>query len=780
MAGNEKETPEARLQISGIYPHLAVFSHEGEVGIGAVVPWAGKLWMITYPPHHRTGGPDKLYEIDPDLNVTIRPESVGGTHACRMIHRESNQLIIGPYFIDARGGVRAADPHVLVGRMTAVMRHLKDPANKVYFFDMEGPIYEVDVHTLTVKLLFEKPVPGWHGKGGYTAQGRVVIANNGERQAIDGPFHFLAEPETTTPEDAGILAEWDGERWRVIERKQYCEVTGPGGICGAPDDQSPLWASGWDKRSVILKLLDGGQWSTFRIPKASHCYDPIHGWYTEWPRIREVGGGKWMMTMHGMFWDFPPGFRAGATGGLAPIASHLRYIPDFCDWNGRLILAGDDTSIMQNPMAGQSQSNLWFGTRDDLRAFGPRSGWGGPWLQDAVRAGEASDPFLIHGFDRRVVHLSHDADAPVRFTLECDPDGQDRWQVHHTVTVPARGSAYYIFPTGFEAAWARVKTDRDCTATAYFHCTSPRDTSRDDPALFAGLASVDSPEPFSAALIRPAKHNRNLQVLAWEVDASGQATSAGYYEVDGDLRIGRADEDRSEEVEQIASVKQEFTVDAASVIMTLGGARYRLPKAAAAYDQPFATGWPRCVRECVSERYLVNAHGTFYEMPRDEGLPLIKPVCTHNRRILDFCTWRGLMVLSGVRAGAKPDGHIFRSPDGRVALWFGHIDDLWQLGKPAGKGGPWLQTSASPEEPSDPYLMTGYDRKQLDLSHDAATEVTFQIEVDTDHHGWHAYQEIRVPAGQVVTHHFPEGYNAHWIRFRVDRPCRATALLTYS
>ena len=337
MAKDEKGAPEARLQISGIYPHLAVFSNDGEVGIGAVVPWAGKLWMITYPPHHRTGGPDKLYEINPDLNVTIRPESVGGTHACRMIHRESNQLIIGPYFIDARGGVRAADPHVLVGRMTAVMRHLKDPANKVYFFDMEGPIYEVEIHTLAVERLFEKPVPGWHGKGGYTAQGRVVIANNGEWQALDGPFHFLAEPEKTTPEDAGVLAEWDGERWRIIERKPFCEVTGPGGIEGAPDDQSPLWASGWDKRSVILKLLDGGRWSTFRLPKASHCYDPIHGWYTEWPRIREVGGGKWMMTMHGMLWDFPPGFRASATGGLAPIASHLRYIPDFCDWNGLLI-----------------------------------------------------------------------------------------------------------------------------------------------------------------------------------------------------------------------------------------------------------------------------------------------------------------------------------------------------------------------------------------------------------------------------------------------------------
>jgi len=107
-------------QISGIYPHLAVFSHSGEVGIGAVVPWMDRLWMITYPPHATRGSSDKLYEIDRQLNVRIRPESVGGTHACRMIHRESNQLIIGPYVIDAAGKVRSVDLQKLVGRMTAV------------------------------------------------------------------------------------------------------------------------------------------------------------------------------------------------------------------------------------------------------------------------------------------------------------------------------------------------------------------------------------------------------------------------------------------------------------------------------------------------------------------------------------------------------------------------------------------------------------------------------------------------------------------------------------
>ena len=100
------------LQISGIYPHLAVFNDSGgeqdrECGIGAVVVWAGRLWLMTYPPHRRTGSPDKLYEIDDRLQMAVRPESVGGTHAGRMIHRETQQLVMGPYFIDASGQVRA-------------------------------------------------------------------------------------------------------------------------------------------------------------------------------------------------------------------------------------------------------------------------------------------------------------------------------------------------------------------------------------------------------------------------------------------------------------------------------------------------------------------------------------------------------------------------------------------------------------------------------------------------------------------------------------------------
>ena len=69
--------------VSGVYPHLAMTNNEDECGTGAVVPWAGSLWVVTYGPHCPVGSSDKLYQIRPDLTRVIRPESVGGSTLMR-------------------------------------------------------------------------------------------------------------------------------------------------------------------------------------------------------------------------------------------------------------------------------------------------------------------------------------------------------------------------------------------------------------------------------------------------------------------------------------------------------------------------------------------------------------------------------------------------------------------------------------------------------------------------------------------------------------------------
>ena len=128
--------------ISGVYPHLTTYSHAringkygfgDECGIGAIVPWAGKLYMVNYAAHRPYGSEHKLYIVDKDKNMEIYPGSVGGTPAARMIHAESNQLLIGHYLIDAEGNIRTIPIKSMPGRNTAIARHLEAPVNKVYY-----------------------------------------------------------------------------------------------------------------------------------------------------------------------------------------------------------------------------------------------------------------------------------------------------------------------------------------------------------------------------------------------------------------------------------------------------------------------------------------------------------------------------------------------------------------------------------------------------------------------------------------------------------------------
>ena len=218
----------SRINVSGVFPHLAMVADHSprtEAGTGAMVPWAGRLWIVTYVAHMKgTGSGTGLYEIDENLNLRKRPESVVGTYANRMIHTESQQLIIGPHLIDTDGNVRTIDG-VKEHRLTVTMRHLTEPERKVYFLAMEGELFEVDVHTMETKFLFnlldELNVPKEakpHFKGGFTAHGRVVVANNtyDERDYNESWRRDVSAPgmENNGPWSMQILIQKSGVRNR--------------------------------------------------------------------------------------------------------------------------------------------------------------------------------------------------------------------------------------------------------------------------------------------------------------------------------------------------------------------------------------------------------------------------------------------------------------------------------------------------------------------------------------------------------------------------------------
>jgi len=418
-----------------------------ECGVGALLPWADVLWAVTYNSHKKaTGTGLGLYAIDGSLK-SERVHVHDGTHANRLIHRQSNQAFIGPYAIDMNGKFRVME-QFLDHRLTATMTHLTDPANRVYMLTMEGLLFEVDVNTLKstqqfdlVKQLGIKAVP--HFKGGFTGQGRVVVANNG--------FYNYGEQE------AG-LHEWDGKVWNTISRKPHMECA------GRPNMGNVIFATGWDEASVLFHALVKGKWLNYRLPKMSQAF--VQGWQTEWMRIREVETERFMVDIHGGFYELQPIAMEDAIWGLKPVCQHLRVIPDYCSFRGMLALAGNENTPNgeNNPVGGQPQSGVWFGKTDDLWGFGKPQGWGGPWRNTAVKKGEPSDPYLMTGFDKKVLHVK--TDKAVDVSIEIDFLGNGSW-------VPYDGMArseyrYHVFPAGFSAHWVRLTALADCTASAEF------------------------------------------------------------------------------------------------------------------------------------------------------------------------------------------------------------------------------------------------------------------------------------------------------------------------
>lgn len=773
------------VSLSGIYPHLTMFNGNGECGIGAVVPWQGKLWIVTYAPHMPKGGDDKLYSVTPDLTQTIHLESIGGTPANRLIHPESEQLFIGPYAVGADSKVRAIPYSEMFGRPTGTARHLTDPAGKVVTATMEEGIYEVGVKDLKVTELWgdeankasprKADLPGYHGKGFYSGQGVYVYSNNGEH----------GNDAKTKPEiPSGVLAEWDGkaDKWTVIRRNQFTEVTGPGGIYGNGNPATdPIWTIGWDHRSLILgvRMPDSG-WSFYRLPKGSHSYDGAHGWNTEWPRIREIGGGDFLMTMHGTFWKFPPTFTPQNSAGIAPHSNYLKVIGDFAEWNGKLVLGCDDTAKSEflnkrkakgHVPAPQSQSNLWFIEKSQLDTFGPAIGRGAVWVDDAVKKGEPSDAYLFSGYTRRALHLTHSAGEKITIRIETDLKGNGEWTPLSEVDVPPTGYLFVPFAESQTGAWVRVTSTVDlekASAVFTYHNADTRPPETDP--LFAGLAKPG--EAHTAGIVRALDGGKGT--LAFEaVDAAGKRIET--YELDAGLKFKPAASMKAEKVTKVPTGI--LTVDAASVLYTDdSGKRWRIPKGAPALDNHVY----RVCREVATERDLFNAHGTFYELPAENagGFAKVRPVATHNRLVHDYCSYRGLFIVSGIADGAPESPHIIRSSDGKAALWAGAIDDIWKLGKARGHGGPWFGSAVKKGIPSDPYLMTAYDRKTLTLTADKAVTLTAEIDL-TGEGRWASYQAFEVKPGTETTHTFPGEFQAYWIRFKSSEDCTATARLVY-
>ncbi|KAK6187618.1 hypothetical protein SNE40_005599 [Patella caerulea] len=466
------------FNVGGIFPDLTVTAESApkrsECGIGALMAWADNLYMVSYLSVPNAGNGTGLYQINSKFQMK-KLANHSSTYANRILHKESNQIIIGAWAIDSKGNVQTFTDLLHV-RVTATAEHLTESATKIYMLGMDGPLWECDVYKYTCVQLFDLvktlDIPADQGeqphfKAAHTMNGRLVVASNTFEEA-----DFLGY------QSGGRLAEWTGpgSNWTILERTAFVEVA------GRRNFGQVIYALGWDYRSAILKVFQGGafgKWQTYRLPKASHAYD--HLWQTEWPRIREVETERYLMDMHGMFYELSPLGWAGSTWGLRPICQHLRMVPDYASYRGFLVLGGNQVSSIfdNNVVTGQAQSGLWFGKTDDLWSFGKPQGWGAVWRRDTLNSDAVSDPFLMTGFDKKVLHVINHNKTMAHFSVQVDVTGaagqladEDWVEVTELETTSSKPYIWYVFPTGFSAQWVRVVLKNSLPGnmiTAYFN-----------------------------------------------------------------------------------------------------------------------------------------------------------------------------------------------------------------------------------------------------------------------------------------------------------------------
>lgn len=460
---------DAPFQVSGVVPSLAQIGDFGpprtEIGVGALMPWNGALYVQNYNSHKaRSGSGVSLRRIDPDMSMEVVPETYGvnGTYTNRFVHYPTGKLVIGPHVIEEDHTIHTV--HELAEhRLCGTAKHLTDPENKVYVLTMEGLVFELDMTTLTPALLWdlneELNTEGeWkvHYKDCYSSYGRLVVCSN-----------EYSEADWAGEQARGRLAEFDGATWRILERKPFTAIAGRGEFAGT------IFASGWDRASAILEVFtqSDGQWKRYRLPKASHTFD--HKWQTEWPRIREVEHERLLLDHHGMYYELSPWAYGGQIWGVRPISTHLWVLGDFCSWRGMLVMGADNASPStgHNVTTAEPQSGLWFGKTDDLWSYGKPSGWGGPWWEDDVVANEPSDPYLMTGFEHKTLHIQNHGDETVTVAVEVDPRGDASFGRYHELTVEPGALGVHVFPTGFSAHWVRLVSDRDARLTGQLFYT---------------------------------------------------------------------------------------------------------------------------------------------------------------------------------------------------------------------------------------------------------------------------------------------------------------------
>ncbi len=319
---------------------------------------------------------------------------------------------------------------------------------------------------------------------------------------------------------------------------------------------------------------------------------------------------------------------------------------------------------------------------------GPANGYGSVWIEEEVAPGEPTSPYLFNGYQRRMLHLSNQGDQSTSVQIEIDKQGSGDWESLMKIELDAGQYAHHIFKPGVKAQWIRLSSSQPTKMTATFHYTEERMPRKDkDSQIFQGLVRADKDEELLYGRLYSNHDNFNLSYHKGEVQEETFKRTAT-------LELDKFRFEFNKGLKDSSSLKAMgnhmiWSEDDASVILEAKDKIYRLPKAKGSYNPAII----RNEREVQSERLLANIHGTFFEVPlyKVGEAPLydmMRPVATHQRKIIDFNTWNGLFVMTGVRKTSKPSKHILKNEEHDAGVWIGGIDDVWKFGKPVGERRP--------------------------------------------------------------------------------------------
>lgn len=219
-------------------------------------------------------------------------------------------------------------------------------------------------------------------------------------------------------------------------------------------------------------------------------------------------------------------------------------------------------------------------------------------------------------------------------------------------TSKAGQSAYLPFAAKEQGEWIRVKIDKESNVSVSFVYTTVDTRSSASSSIFNGLSKVSEENTLGGLLYGLGKNRRALGVLASNIE-NGKVIENGYYEMSDTLALVRKDDTQTADFirEKFAIPHQVVTIDESSVLIVDDRQRrWRLPLGDENYTKLIGQDVVRICREVATERDLFNCHGTFYELPAEnaDGYAKIRPIASHNFRINDYASYRGMLVMTGI------------------------------------------------------------------------------------------------------------------------------------